>query len=63
MNNELVVAKFFEKPKCKPWDLVKGRRYACCHYPIGKHSPYCLSWGISISMPKFKELTYYDIVQ
>lgn len=31
LEHDLVIARYFAKPKCKPWDIVKGRRYECCH--------------------------------
>lgn len=51
----LVMARFYEKPKCKPWDIVKGRRLPCCH-GRGEHTRWCMegiTWaGIRISQFK-----------
>ena len=44
----------YSKPKCKPWDLVKGRRMRCCHAQK-KHFWWC--WenlkGKTITIPKY----------
>ena len=58
----LVMARFFEKPKCKPWDMVKGRRLACCH-GLGEHTHWCMVWirGMVLSIPRIREISVGDL--
>ena len=52
----LVMARFFERPHCKPWDLVKERRFRCCHaLTTGEHGRGCMT-GQTIHVPKFAEI-------
>ena len=53
----LVMAQFFTRPRCKPWDLVKQRRYRCCHaLTSGEHGWGCMT-GQTIHIPKFAEIS------
>ena len=53
----LVVARFFERPHCKPWDLVKERRFRCCHaLTTDEHGRGCMT-GQTIHIPEFAEIT------
>ena len=46
----------FERPHCKPWDLVKERRFRCCHaLTTGEHGRGCMT-GQTIHVPKFAEI-------
>ena len=57
-NRPLVMARFFENPKCKPWDLVKKKRFSCCHGLISEgHGQYCLSGKMKIIIPKLSNIT------
>ncbi|KKL57050.1 hypothetical protein LCGC14_2239280 [marine sediment metagenome] len=60
-NRPLVMAKFFEKPKCKPWDLVKGRRLRCCH-GLGEHTRWCFDGVTTIIVPKLHEISMKDLI-
>ncbi|KKL49780.1 hypothetical protein LCGC14_2312090 [marine sediment metagenome] len=52
----LVMARFFERPRCRPWDLVKGRRYRCCHALTSEgHGRGCMT-GVTVHIPKHEEL-------
>ncbi len=51
MSQPLIMARLFEKPKCKPWDIVKGRRFKCCH-GLMIHTRYCLDGVTEIIIPK-----------
>ncbi len=55
----LVMARFFERPKCKPWDIVKGRRFACCHGK-GEHMRFCLTGVTSIAIPQIGKISACD---
>lgn len=48
----LIFGQFFEKPKCKPWDLAKGRRMRCCH-GLGEHTQWCFESGKTIHIPQY----------
>ena len=52
----LVMGRYFDRPKCKPWDIVKGRRMACCH-GLGKHERWCLEDVTSIAIPQMGRIT------
>ena len=69
MNNSFV-SVMWGKPRAKPWDIVKGRRFACCHSPIGKgHWWLCLEWGRypkirkgqTVYIPRFAPVSVVDI--
>ena len=63
LQDELVMARFFERPKCKPWDIVKGRRLPCCH-GLGEHTRYCFE-GLrrgDIAIPQFKEISSSELL-
>ncbi|KKK56229.1 hypothetical protein LCGC14_3066650 [marine sediment metagenome] len=52
----LFLAQLFTRPRCKPWDLVKGRRFRCCHaLTTGEHGRGCMT-GKTIHVPKFAEI-------
>ena len=53
---KLVMGRFFEMPKCKPWDIVKGRRFKCCH-GLGKHTRWCLKGVKTLIIPRFSEVS------
>ena len=55
-----IMMEFFERPKCKPWDIVKGRRYGCCH-GLGKHTQWCLKDGKTLTVPRLSELSTDDL--
>ena len=59
-----VFGRLFEKPKCKPWDLVKGRRMRCCH-GLGEHTDWCLEGmkGKAFHIPQFETLSAEDLVR
>lgn len=59
----VIFARFFAKPKCKPWDIVKGRRFKCCH-GLGEHTLWCLEGmrGKTIIIPKFSQISVGDLV-
>ncbi len=58
-----VFSRLFEKPKCKPWDLVKGRRLHCCH-GLGKHMTWCWEGmkGKTLRIPQFGTLSAEDLI-
>lgn len=52
----LVMAQFFTRPRCHPWDLVKKRRFRCCHaLTTGEHGRGCMV-GQTVHVPKFAEV-------
>ncbi len=52
----LVMSRFFERPRCRPWDLVKGRRYRCCHTLTSEgHGRGCMT-GVTVHISKYEEL-------
>ena len=52
----LVMAQFFTRPRCRPWDLVKSRRFRCCHaLTTGEHGRGWMT-GKTIHVPKFAEI-------
>ena len=66
MEQPSVFAKLFERPKCKPWDIVKGRRFECCH-GFGRHQWWCFGNVMfsnqgRINIPKFGSLTAEDLI-
>ncbi len=60
-DEEPVMFKMFEKPKCKPWDIVKGRRKQCCH-GLGKHTDYCMEGVKTIYIPKVGSVTLQEVI-
>ena len=53
----LFLAQLFTRPRCKPWDLVKQRRYRCCRaLTSGEHGWGCMT-GKTIHIPKYAEIT------
>jgi len=58
-----VMLRLFEKPKCKPWDIAKGRRLPCCH-GLGGHTQGCFEGmkGKMVRIPFFSEITSEDLV-
>ncbi len=58
----LVFARYFERPKCKPWDIIKGRRFACCHGK-GEHTRLCFKGITSIAIPRIGKISVSDLVQ
>lgn len=61
VNRPLVMARFFEKPRCKPWDIVKGRRFECCHGK-GEHTRWCLKAVKTLIIPTFSEISPKDLI-
>ena len=59
-NTPLVFARFFEKPKCKPWDIVKGRRFGCCH-GAREHMRFCMSGVKTLRISKIASLSAKDL--
>ena len=60
VNRPLIMAKLFENPKCKPWDLVKGRRLRCCHGLVTEgHRRHCFQGmrGMTMRIPKIGRLS------
>ena len=58
--------RYFELPKCKPWDIKKGRRFPCCHTLIEDgHHRICLRslYGVPINIVKVYELSARDIAE
>lgn len=56
--------KMFGRPKCKPWDLAKGKRFECCHYLKEQgHSWWCLNGlrGKVLRIPPFKAIKSEEI--
>ncbi len=62
MNQPLVSGRIFEKPKCKPWDIVKGRRFKCCH-GLGEHTQSCLGGTRTIFISKFEKITAGELAR
>lgn len=60
-NTPLVMARFFETPRCKPWDIVKGRRFECCH-GLGEHTRWCLKVVKTLIVPKVSEISARDLL-
>ena len=60
MEQPLIFGRLFEKPKCKPWDIVKGRRLPCCH-GLGGHTEWCLEIEMTLSIPRFGEVSTEDL--
>ena len=61
LQDSLVIARFFDKPKCKPWDIVNGRRKPCCH-GLGEHTRWCLEGWEHIIIPQIKEISCKEIL-
>ena len=61
-NTPGIMMRFFEKPKCKPWDIVKGHRYVCCH-GLGKHTQWCLIADRTLRIRRLSELTTDDLLE
>ena len=57
---KLILSRFFDKPKCKPWDIVKGRRFKCCH-GLGEHTRWCSTSLKVITVPKFGRISAEDL--
>ena len=56
---EPVIIKLMEFPKCRPWDIVKSRRFPCCHNPVENgHHKYCneVFRFSTITIPKLIEV-------
>ena len=49
------------RPRAKPWDYVKGRRFRCCGGE-GEHTAYCLADMDKIYMQTLKEITADEIL-
>jgi len=63
LRQPLVMAQFFNKPKCKPWDLIKGKRHSCCHGLIEEgHTRWCIEGlkGKTLTIPKIGRLDAYN---
>ena len=62
----LVMVKFFERPKCKPWDLAKGRRFICCHQlKKDGHNPWCIEAlrGVEIKISAINTISAKDLME
>ena len=65
MNTPLAMAHLFFKPKCKPWDIVKGRRFPCCHWKVENgHMKYCHTnfMGKTLMVPQCGEITAGELI-
>ncbi len=62
VNKPSVFTRLFEKPKCKPWDIVKGRRFECCH-GAGKHMRFCMSQVGTLHIPQIASLSAKDLTE
>ena len=64
MEQPLILGRLFEKPKCKPWDIVKGRRFECCH-GLGEHTRWCFEGmrGKILLLPKFGKISAVGLTQ
>ena len=61
-----VFVKMFDVPKCRPWDIKKGRRFICCHMLIEEGHHYsCIEAlkGKVFSIPRFYEITGEELVK
>lgn len=61
----------WERPRAKPWDIKKGRRFACCRNPVGRgHCWWCaVQFGLRageghvLTIPKFSQVSAEDLVE
>ena len=50
------------KPKCKPWDIVKGRRFECCHQKVKDgHNRRCMEAWVEEEIPKTGSMEGFDL--
>lgn len=54
----LIMAQILGRPRAKPWDYVKGRRFRCCGGLKPLHRPYCPQGeDTTINIPRFASIS------